>query len=103
MPEATTIQTGASDSSFSALFEATPDGAQSSDTGAEGQIVSGLIVQVTHDAVVVDIGGTSEGVIPRSEFVDARGDVKVQAGGLMTAGESDPIVMVNAMIFVRVP
>jgi small subunit ribosomal protein S1 len=80
MPEATTIQTGASDSSFSALFEATPDGAQSSDTGAEGQIVSGLIVQVTHDAVVVDIGGKSEGVIPRSEFVDARGEVKVQAG-----------------------
>src|SRR5688572_23763681 len=80
MPETTTIQTGASDSSFSALFEATPDGAQSSDTGAEGQIVSGLIVQVTHDAVVVDIGGKSEGVIPRSEFVDARGEVKVQAG-----------------------
>ena len=29
--------------------------------------------------------------------------VKVQRGGLMTPGEGDPIIMVNAMIFVRVP
>lgn len=30
-------------------------------------------------------------------------NVSVQPGGLMTPGEADPIVMVNAMIFVRVP
>ena len=29
--------------------------------------------------------------------------VKVQQGGLMTPGAEDPIIMVNAMIFVRVP
>ena len=29
--------------------------------------------------------------------------VSVQQGGLMTPGAEDPIIMVNAMIFVRVP
>ena len=30
-------------------------------------------------------------------------EVKVQPGGLIADGGSDPIIMVNAMIFVRVP
>src|SRR5215208_2473821 len=48
--------------------------------GGEGQIVSGIIVQVSHDSVVVDIGGKSEGVISKSEFVDANGAISIKAG-----------------------
>jgi len=64
-------------SGFAALFEAT---LETADIGGEGEIVSGTIVQVTRDSVVVDIGGKSEGVISRSEFVDAHGAISVKPG-----------------------
>ncbi|HZO11873.1 MAG TPA: 30S ribosomal protein S1 [Polyangiaceae bacterium] len=54
--------------SFAALFEESIE----KDTFArEGEIISGTIVQVDRDMVVVDIGGKSEGVIPLKEFGDA--------------------------------
>jgi len=77
-----TTQTQADDHSFSALFEATT-AEQSTENGAEGQIVSGLVVQLTHDAVVVDIGGKSEGVISKSQFLDAHGELKVARGDIV--------------------
>jgi len=64
-------------SGFAALFEA---GSEKTDIGSEGEIVSGIIVQVTRDSVIVDIGGKSEGVISRSEFVDAHGGLSIKAG-----------------------
>ncbi len=80
MPETTPVETKSEDS-FSAMFEAAAASEQNAtDTGAEGQIVSGLVVQLTHDAVVVDIGGKSEGVISRSQFLDAQGEVTISAG-----------------------
>jgi small subunit ribosomal protein S1 len=66
-------------SSFAAMFEATASG-PSAALGGEGQIVSGVIIQVNRDSVVVDIGGKSEGVISKSEFVDASGAVSIKAG-----------------------
>src|ERR1043165_3224862 len=66
--------------SFAALFEATTAQTNGVDTGGEGQIVSGIIVQVNRDSVVVDIGGKSEGVISKSEFLDAAGEFHVKAG-----------------------
>src|SRR6476661_6006318 len=63
--------------SFAALFEAS---IAEGDLGREGEIVSGIVVQVGRDSVVVDIGGKSEGVIPRSEFADAAGATAVKAG-----------------------
>jgi small subunit ribosomal protein S1 len=66
-------------SSFAAMFEATASG-PSAALGGEGQIVSGLIIQVNRDSVVVDIGGKSEGVIAKSEFVGADGAVNIKAG-----------------------
>ncbi len=65
--------------SFAALFEDSED-AKPLDTSGEGQIVSGEIVQLTRDSVVVDIGGKSEGVIAKSEFADALGNVDVKVG-----------------------
>jgi small subunit ribosomal protein S1 len=84
MPETiTTTKSQAADDSFSAMFEATINEPNSTETGAEGQIVSGLVVQLTHDAVVVDIGGKSEGVISKSQFLDAHGQLRVARGDLV--------------------
>jgi len=80
MPETILTKTSGADDSFSAMFEATINEPNSTETGAEGQIVSGLVVQLTHDAVVVDIGGKSEGVISKSQFLDAHGQLSVARG-----------------------
>jgi small subunit ribosomal protein S1 len=62
---------------FAALFEQSVEGG---DFAREGEIISGTVVQVTRDNVVVDIGGKSEGVIPLREFADAAGASAVKAG-----------------------
>src|SRR5690606_3918181 len=46
----------------------------------DGQSVAGLVVQVSRDAIVIDIGGKSEGVLSKSEFADALGEVHVKVG-----------------------
>jgi small subunit ribosomal protein S1 len=63
--------------SFANLFEASIARA---DKLREGDIVSGTVIKVGHDTVVVDIGYKSEGVIPKSEFLDPTGVVSVAAG-----------------------
>ncbi len=63
--------------SFAALFEAST---VSSDELREGDIVSGNVLKVGKDSVVVDIGYKSEGVIPLHEFVNADGGLSVRAG-----------------------
>src|SRR3954467_9624211 len=63
--------------SFAALFEQSVEGG---DFAREGEIISGTVVQVGRDQVVVDIGGKSEGVIALNEFADATGAVSVKAG-----------------------
>src|SRR5687768_17872685 len=55
---------------YTTLFRST---AAPASLGGEGQIVSGIIIKVNRDSVVVDIGGKSEGVISKNEFVDAQG------------------------------
>src|SRR5258707_9107488 len=73
----TTQETSSSTESFAALFEAS---LAEGDLGREGEIVTGVVVQVGRDSVVVDIGGKSEGVIPRSEFAGTGGEITVKAG-----------------------
>src|SRR4029079_8742414 len=68
---------GASMESFSALFEQSVEGG---DFAREGEIISGTVVAVNRDSVVVDIGGKSEGVIALREFADAGGVIPVKAG-----------------------
>ena len=53
--------------SFAALFEAS---AEENDFAKEGEIVTGTVVQLDRDFVVVDIGGKSEGVLSMREFGD---------------------------------
>ena len=74
-----TPDTTSSLSGFAAMFEASETTA-GVEIGGEGQIVSGTVVQVHHDSVIVDIGGKSEGVITKSEFVDADGTFGVKVG-----------------------
>jgi small subunit ribosomal protein S1 len=64
---------------FAAMFEAA-DGKPGSNLGGEGEIVSGTVIQVNRDAVIVDIGGKSEGVISKHEFADANGAIHIKAG-----------------------
>ncbi len=76
--------------SFADLFEAT---VAQTDQLREGDIVSGTVIKVGRDAVVVDIGYKSEGVIPMSEFADPSGEQSVRAGDqvdvLVEAKETD--------------
>jgi small subunit ribosomal protein S1 len=44
------------------------------------QIVSGTVLKITPQYVVVDIGYKSEGVVPVAEFTDSEGNVTVQPG-----------------------
>ncbi len=73
----TTQDTSSSSENFAALFEAS---LAEGDLGREGEIVTGVVVQVGRDSVVVDIGGKSEGVIPRNEFAGTGGEINVKAG-----------------------
>ncbi len=66
--------------SFAALFEAAQTEAQEHELGGEGQIVTGVVIRVTKDIVVVDIGGKSEGVLSADEFIGAAGEVTVAPG-----------------------
>src|SRR6188768_113352 len=74
-----TPDTTSSLSGFAAMFEASETTA-GVEIGGEGQIVSGTVIQVNRDAVIVDIGGKSEGVISKGEFVDANGAISIKAG-----------------------
>jgi small subunit ribosomal protein S1 len=45
-----------------------------------GMILTGLVVEVTSDVVIVNVGLKSEAVIPLEQFKDERGEVEVKAG-----------------------
>ncbi len=76
--------TSEANDSFAALFEASTEAQPGSvETSGEGNIIKGLVVQVTRDSVVVDIGGKSEGLIPRDEFNDGFGELTVKAGDIV--------------------
>jgi len=66
--------------SFAALFESS---VAKADNLKEGDIVSGRVIKVTKDAIVVDIGYKSEGVIPAAEFADTSGQISVHAGDVV--------------------
>ncbi len=65
---------------FASLFEASM---AKTEQLREGDIVSGRVVKVTKEVVVVDIGFKSEGVIAINEFVGASGVAEVKAGDIV--------------------
>jgi small subunit ribosomal protein S1 len=70
-------QTNAGGESFADLFE---QSMAEADLGREGEIVTGTVVHVGRDTVVVDIGGKSEGVIPLAEFLSQGAEIAVKPG-----------------------
>ncbi len=46
----------------------------------EGEIVTGTVVQITNEYVMVDVGSKSEGQIPLEQFTDEQGELTVNVG-----------------------
>ncbi len=63
---------------FSALLENYEK--ESAASKQEGEIIRGVVVGITEQYVLIDIGYKSEGVVPREEFLDRSGNVTVQRG-----------------------
>ncbi len=80
MSESQQVVSASDDTSFAQLFEAASKDAHEHELGGEGQIVTGVIVRVMREFVVVDIGGKAEGVLAKDEFIDAQGEFKVEPG-----------------------
>ena len=62
--------------SFAELFEESLSNTQLN----PGTIVIGTVLDITSDAVIVNAGLKSEGVIPRSQFLNQDGEIEVQVG-----------------------
>ena len=65
--------------SFAQLFEQS----LASQRIRPGQILSGLIVEVGDDMVIVNVGLKSEAVIPIEQFKNERGEIEVKAGDMV--------------------
>lgn len=48
-----------------------------------GEVVSGRVVQIDNDVVMVDVGWKTEGYIPAKELKDAQGNLSVQVGDVI--------------------
>src|SRR5712692_10321989 len=46
----------------------------------EGEIVPGRVIGVTSNAVIIDVGYKSEGLVPLEEFTDRDGKLTVEVG-----------------------
>lgn len=66
------------DEDFAALFEKSQEGHQA--LAREGEIVTGTIIAITKDSVMVDFGHKSEGLVPASEFSGPGGELTVKIG-----------------------
>lgn len=67
----------ATNESFEKLFEASISQEKNI---KEGNIVSGQVISIGHDYVLVDIGYKSEGRVDVSEFMDMEGNVTIKIG-----------------------
>jgi small subunit ribosomal protein S1 len=50
---------------------------------AEGEVVRGVVLQVSDSEVIVDVGYKSEGIIPVDEFKDETGKITIKAGDMV--------------------
>ena len=48
-----------------------------------GMILMGLVVEVTADVVIINVGLKSEAVVPLDQFKNELGEVEVKAGDLL--------------------
>lgn len=66
--------------SFAELLEASFKERGGDGVLKEGEIAKGTVLQVAKDFVIVDVGYKSEGQIPISEFMNAKGETNVSVG-----------------------
>lgn len=64
--------------SFAELFEASESG--NSLNIERGSVITGTVVAIDDDRIIVDTGLKSEGVIERAEFLDENGELEVAVG-----------------------
>ena len=50
---------------------------------AEGEVVKGVVLQVSESEVIVDVGYKSEGIIPLDEFRDETGKISIKVGDMV--------------------
>jgi small subunit ribosomal protein S1 len=65
-------------SDFSAMLENYEK--ESAASKQEGEIIRGVVVGISDQNVLIDIGYKSEGVVPREEFLDRQGNLTVKRG-----------------------
>jgi len=73
---ATRVQSEGMTESFAQLFEQS----LANQRIRPGMILTGLVIDVTSDVVIVNVGLKSEAVIPLEQFKNERGEVEVKAG-----------------------
>jgi small subunit ribosomal protein S1 len=71
---------------FAAMFEASEQRAEAAGSGpAVGDVVSGTVVSISADAVFVDLGGKSEGMLEIDQVTDRDGELLVSVGDTVRA------------------
>lgn len=76
-PEASEMETSGTQD-FSAMLETYEK--ESAASRQEGEIVRGMVVGISDQNVLVDIGYKSEGIVAREEFLDHQGNLTVKRG-----------------------
>lgn len=76
MPRKHTFKSEGSSSEFAQLFEES----LKKSPFKEGDIVKGRVVKIGKDAVMIDVGLKSEGVIPIEQFINFQGELEVKEG-----------------------
>jgi small subunit ribosomal protein S1 len=78
--EEQTTEPAATGESTGADFGAMLENYEKETARQEGEIVRGIVVGITEQFVLIDIGYKSEGVVAREEFLDRQGNLTVKRG-----------------------
>ncbi len=73
-----TQDTPNTEESFAEMFEKNPE--MPDDSHHVGDVVKGVVVNVTRSSLFIDFGAKSEGVVPREEFTAKDGSLKISIG-----------------------
>jgi small subunit ribosomal protein S1 len=78
------------DESFAALMEQNRSGGAGGRRLRAGEVVEAKVIQISGDAVFVDVGTPSDGHLARSEFEDRDGNIAIKVGQTIKATVMDP-------------
>jgi small subunit ribosomal protein S1 len=78
------------DESFAALMEQNRSGGAGGRRLRAGEVIEAKVIQISGDAVFVDVGTPSDGKLARSEFEDRDGNIALRVGQTIKATVMDP-------------